>query len=108
MWFRTVWLWTSYWPDGGGPIVPAGPCISGGEDAGVVVAGVVGAGVVGAGVVAAGVVLAVSFLSSLLKTPPMARAATISAITTTAASAIQGAFEPPLARCGAPPMGPPA
>jgi hypothetical protein len=62
--------------------------------------------VVAVGVV---VVLAVSFLSSSpLKTPPMARPPTISAIRTTAASAIHGAFEPPVWRPGGPPIGPPA
>src|SRR4051812_41190983 len=86
--------------DGGFGIAAAG--------GGVVAAGVVGVAA-GAGVVTAGVVLAVlSLLSSLENTPPMARPPTIRAISTTAASAIQGAFDPPLARCGGPPIGPPA
>jgi hypothetical protein len=69
----------------------------GGVDVGVVVAGG-GGGVVVAGV--AGVVAVVGtltvFFLSLLNTPPIARPATMSAISTTAASAYHGAFEPPV------------
>ena len=48
------------------------------------------------------------FLLSLLNTPPMASPPTMSAIRTTAPSAIQGAFDPPACRLGGPPIGPPA
>src|SRR3954454_4755096 len=72
---------------------------------------------VAGGVVVAGVsevltgaisVLAFLLLLSLEKTPPIASPPTISAISTTAASAIHGAREAPPWRPGGPPTGPPA